>query len=92
MGGRQVVPGMELSQSSLRGQKSCLQPPGKPPVFRLLQAGKGGKKWQESYGIGNSRWDEEGEADIQISVQPWRVRTRGSRLRLGEISRPIFQG
>lgn len=53
MGGRQVVPGMKLSQSSLRGQKSCPQPPGKPPVFRLLQAGKGGKKRQESYGVGS---------------------------------------
>ena len=51
-GGRQVVPEMELSQSSLRGQKSCPQPPEKLcPVFRLLQAGKGGKKPQESYGV-----------------------------------------
>ena len=48
-GGRQVVPGMELSQNSLRGQKSCPQPPEKLcPVFRLLQAGKGGKKLQKS--------------------------------------------
>ena len=53
-GGRQVVPGMALSQSGLRGQKSCPQPGKLYLACRLFQAGKGGKKLQKSNGARNS--------------------------------------
>lgn len=52
-GGRQVVPGMEVSQSGLRGQKSCPQPGELCLACRLFQAGKGGKKSQKGNGARN---------------------------------------